>query len=156
DEPIYIWSNDDFINYGFPGSGTPDDPFLIEGYSITNPNDNLINIFDTDAYFVIRDTALNGLGSDWLWGINLYNVRNGVIENNFITGTGTAINLDHSMNNKIVNNYIDGNGGGVNLHESRENSIDGNTFTNNGWAAISLTNEQPIVWMRFWQDVTAT
>ncbi|MHA2029551.1 MAG: right-handed parallel beta-helix repeat-containing protein, partial [Candidatus Kariarchaeaceae archaeon] len=34
--------------------------------------------------------------------------------------------------------------------------IDGNTFTNNGWAAISLTNEQPIVWMRFWQDVTAT
>ncbi|OLS29044.1 MAG: hypothetical protein HeimC2_02390 [Candidatus Heimdallarchaeota archaeon LC_2] len=156
DEPIYIFGNEDFVNHGFPGSGSPEDPYVIEGFSLTNPNDNLINIFDTDAYFVLRDNAINGLGSDWLWGINLYNVKNGLIENNFITGTGTGINLGHSMNNVILNNFIDGNGGGINLWGSRENTIEGNTITNNGWAAVSITNEQPIVFMRFWEDVTAT
>ncbi|MHA2251252.1 MAG: right-handed parallel beta-helix repeat-containing protein [Candidatus Kariarchaeaceae archaeon] len=155
DDPIYIFGNDDFINYGFPGSGTPEDPFIIEGFSITNPNDNLINIFDTDAYFVLRDNVLDGQGS-WVTGISLFNVKNGIMENNFISGTGQAINLDYSMNNAIISNYLDSNGGGVNLWESRDNTIDGNEITNNGWAGISLTNEQPMVWMRFNEDVTAT
>ncbi len=155
DEPIYIFGNDDFVNYGFPGSGTSEDPFVIEGLRLTNPNDNLINIFDTDAYFVIQYNELNGFGS-WVTGIQLYNVRNGVINNNIITGTGQAVYLDHSYEITVRENTFDSNGGGINLWESRNNNIDDNDITNNGWAGISVGNEQPIVWMRFWQDVIAT
>lgn len=155
DEPIYIFSNEDFVNYGFPGSGSPEDPFVIEGFSITNPNDNLINIFDTDAFFVIRDNNLNGFGG-WSAGIYLGNVRNGIIESNWISGTGQAINLDNSFDNVIIGNFLDSNQAGINFWESRDNTIEGNEITNNEWAGISLTNELPMVWMRFNENITAT
>ena len=34
---IYIRSNNDFIKYGFPGSGTQTDPYIIENYTILTP-----------------------------------------------------------------------------------------------------------------------
>ena len=154
DESIYIFGNEDFTNYGFPGSGTFEDPFIIEGYSITNPNDNLINIFDTDSFFVIRDNVLNGFDS-WNMGISLHNVKNGIIENNYITGTSLAIFVDNSMYNTIRNNFLDSNGEGINLWESRENTIDSNEIYN-GWMGIKAENEQDMVWMRFYENITAT
>ncbi|MCH8906406.1 MAG: right-handed parallel beta-helix repeat-containing protein [Candidatus Heimdallarchaeota archaeon] len=155
DPTIFIGNNEDFELQGFPGLGNFDEPFVIEGLVIRNSQDNLITIVDTTAHFVIRNNELNGLQSEFV-GIQLFNVVNGIIENNFIVNTGSAINVDFSTGISIVGNHIQGNNNGINLFKSRENVISDNLVFENFGSGISVFNEEPIVFLRFDEDVTAT
>jgi len=51
-DPIYITSDSGFAV--FPGSGTEEDPYLIDGYNITTTSTG-ISITDTTKHFVIRN-----------------------------------------------------------------------------------------------------
>ena len=84
-DPINIGSDSDFSDLGFPGSGTNDDPFIISGYSISNPYGNVIEITNSDSYFVIRNNKLNNSIPEWGSGITLINTNHGTIENNIIS-----------------------------------------------------------------------
>ena len=71
DQPVNITCNEDFQAQGFPGSGTPSDPYVIEGLTITGA-DVAINIENTTVYVVIRNCNLTSNA----YALYLYNVSN--------------------------------------------------------------------------------
>lgn|GEM_PF-7093221 len=83
-DPIELIGDTDPDWASFPGSGTPSDPYIIEGYSISTQTADGIYIRDTTVYFVIRDCYIYGPGNT---GIHLRNVTNGVVENCIINYT---------------------------------------------------------------------
>ncbi|MFW9976134.1 MAG: hypothetical protein ACFFDQ_12760, partial [Candidatus Thorarchaeota archaeon] len=61
--PIFITSNQDFIDQGWPGNGSESNPYMIEGLNITSPQ-ICIEIRNVDVHFTVKDcylqpTALN-------------------------------------------------------------------------------------------------
>ncbi|MFX0183637.1 MAG: nitrous oxide reductase family maturation protein NosD [Candidatus Hodarchaeota archaeon] len=140
-EPISISSNGDFISQGYPGSGTPDDPFLIEGYNITASSGTLIEIRDTSAYFRLANNLLNGMKT-YGPGIYCYGVRNGEFRNNTLYNNNEGIKLENSNNNIVENNTVyDNVQDGITIGSdkgSSNNIILNNTVYNNGWTGIKL------------------
>jgi parallel beta-helix repeat protein len=127
--PISIHSNEDFVVQGFPGSGTSNDPYVIEGLNISKSNyiEDLIAIMWTTAHFVVKNNYINGLSTAW-GGIILTDVENGKIVNNTITHvTSQAMAFYQSQNNIIANNTISFNPDAIRL----ENSADNNVITYN-------------------------
>ncbi len=57
--PILIDSDSDFITYGFPGSGTINDPYRIENYQITTTEEIGIQIESTSKYFIIQNCTIS-------------------------------------------------------------------------------------------------
>ncbi|MFX0051436.1 MAG: nitrous oxide reductase family maturation protein NosD [Candidatus Hodarchaeota archaeon] len=137
--PIIITNNNEFSLQGFPGSGTIDDPYRIEGFNITASDENSILITDTSAYFCVRSNFLNGL-SLAISGIELHMVTHGTIGNNVITeylGNGIALSL--SNNNTIVNNTVTNNNeDGIIFTSSHNNTISNNTVANNNEGGIDI------------------
>jgi parallel beta-helix repeat protein len=164
--PIHINSNEDFgpLGYDFPGTGTEEDPYIIDAYTIIDSSSTLIHIQDTTAHFVIRNCQLDGIdGSNY--GIYFSNVENGRIENNNIQSTSTGIyfsGMGLCTSNAIVNNVIQDNTGcgiyicsglanvisnniiednsqdGISLFYSNSTTVTENTITNNGWRGVFL------------------
>ncbi|MHA1637656.1 MAG: right-handed parallel beta-helix repeat-containing protein, partial [Candidatus Thorarchaeota archaeon] len=127
-DPILIESDEDFIEQGWPGSGTKYDPYLIEGYLISS-----IEIFNTRTHVLIRHCIFLGISAS--------NVTNLIVEKcqfqQFF-----AMNLEGC---EISNNIVDGRTG-ISIYESTDCYIFGNlcnpseppTTVNSG--AISLQN----------------
>ncbi len=93
-DPIYIFGDEDFTweNGVVGGSGTPDDPYVIEGWVIdTLGYDYGIYIDNTTAHFVIRNCVIRYPQEKA--GIFLSAVKNGVIEGSAIWGGRVAIQL---------------------------------------------------------------
>lgn len=61
--PIEIMGNEAFASQGWPGNGTEDDPYRIEGLNITTMEALAIGIWNTSAHFVIRDCFLSCVGN---------------------------------------------------------------------------------------------
>jgi parallel beta-helix repeat protein len=139
--PILITSNEDFASQGFPGSGTKDDPYLIEGYSISEASGVVISIFATDAYFIIRENLIEGQDSAE-WGIYLHTVKNGKIENNVVRRIGgDGIGLYVSVHITIVSNEVHEVHNGIWLESSSENNlVDSNLVYNNQGDGILVGN----------------
>jgi len=95
--PISINNDTQFQNQGFSGSGTSEDPYLIENVIINTTFVNPINIVNTRAYFIIRGCKI--LAEDT--GIYLFNVSNGVIEDSIFQGGIDGIYAGNSTNMRI-------------------------------------------------------
>lgn len=141
--PIYIDDNSDFANLGFPGDGTPSNPYRIEGFHIRNATEILIEIHDTRAHFIIQYNLLDGVDGNDDEGIYLENVTNGLIYNNIIKNSMWGIYFWEASNNSISENYVFNNSiyglifqgsilGAIN------NTVYNNTIHNNGYG-IYLT-----------------
>src|SRR3990170_1756972 len=81
--PIGITSNGGFplpSNGVTGGSGTPADPYIIEGWDINASTGVGIYIQDTDAHYVLRDLDIHADGANTV-GIWLSNTSNGRMEN---------------------------------------------------------------------------
>ncbi|MFQ6123223.1 MAG: nitrous oxide reductase family maturation protein NosD [Candidatus Heimdallarchaeota archaeon] len=145
--PIHITKNADFTALGFPGEGTPSDPYIIEGLNITNATEtqNLITIHDTTAYFLIRNNLLNGTRhmksyttrESYGYGIYLYNAVHGTIDTNIITNCSYGIFLHWNSRATVAHNIVSNNTVGIYLQQ-----VSGNTVTYNAvsdcWAGIFL------------------
>ncbi|MHA1346868.1 MAG: NosD domain-containing protein [Candidatus Heimdallarchaeaceae archaeon] len=57
--PIEILSDQDFIDYGFAGSGTEEEPYRIENYNITTLAYFGIRIENTTKYFIIQNCFID-------------------------------------------------------------------------------------------------
>ncbi|MFX0150109.1 MAG: right-handed parallel beta-helix repeat-containing protein [Candidatus Hodarchaeota archaeon] len=137
-DPIFITSNNHFSEQGFLGTGTNNDPYIIEGLNITAYGGSLISIRHTTAYFCIRNNLVNGLKFP-TEGIYLSNVMNGRVENNIICNnkaTDGGIILESSTS-LIINNSIFDNNMGINVN-GNNNTIVNNTIYNNDVHAIWL------------------
>jgi len=135
--PISITGNGNFIpaNGVTSGSGTADDPYIIENKNISmgSYTDGIV-IVDTSAYFMIRNCHVHGCG--WYAGgqprgISFNNVINGTVENNIVDNFFHGIDLESSENNRISNNTIESNYNGIWTSNSENNLIENNSLINN-------------------------
>ncbi|MHA2023376.1 MAG: right-handed parallel beta-helix repeat-containing protein [Candidatus Thorarchaeota archaeon] len=103
--PIVITSDSDFETQGWPGEGSPEEPYKIEGLSINGSSAEIcVSIEYTQAYFIIRDCHLfNGT-----YGIKLDNANNGLIDCNEIDNVGHGVMISESENNTVFHNTIIG------------------------------------------------
>ncbi|MGY5860663.1 MAG: hypothetical protein RTU63_14945, partial [Candidatus Thorarchaeota archaeon] len=79
DPSVVITSNSDFASQGWLGAGTPGNPYRIENLTITSDID-CIYIENTDVHFIIRNCSLSGASTWNVYGVQLYNVTNGIID----------------------------------------------------------------------------
>ncbi|MFX1272840.1 MAG: nitrous oxide reductase family maturation protein NosD [Promethearchaeota archaeon] len=122
--PIYIGSDDDFSK-DWPGEGTKDKPFIIEGLHIQS-NIYCIKIVGTLSYFVIRNCLLENKDAvvDGK-GIEMERVSNGVVEDSIVGGMATGISLLKVQNVNISSCQIAKGKGGVRLEKVSSSSISG-------------------------------
>ena len=82
-DPIQITSDADFETEGFPGNGTSDNPYMIDGLHIEEQGFHAIDIQNTRAWFVVNGSYLYaGVGTH---GITIHNVSNAVIQFNIFS-----------------------------------------------------------------------
>src|SRR3989304_656645 len=143
--PIVINGNAEFTgaNGVTGGSGTPSDPFILEGWEIDGSANSGIEVYNTDAHFVIRDVYVH---SSLIDAIFFFSVRNGRVENATVASSNISFNtldavvLDWSSNITVEGNAMWNNGDwGVFTYESDDLVIRNNTISNNGWAGIELS-----------------
>jgi parallel beta-helix repeat protein len=138
-DPIYINGNTGFtkpdpVNGG--GSGTKNDPYIIENWDINASSANGIEIRNTTAYFTIRNCYLHlGLGMGF-FGIYFDNVINGSVDNDILENNTFGIDLHYSRNNLLSNNIL--NYGGIVLSSSDNNLLFNNIVENNSVDDIYL------------------
>jgi parallel beta-helix repeat protein len=119
DAPIHIYSNSDFVLYSqFTGSGTVEDPYILDTEYIDTDAIAGIYIMNTDAYVLINNIHISG---DGYYGIYLSNVDNLNITNGDIIGKAAAISIlncnrvlidNIAIDNKVVDDY------GINIDKS--------------------------------------
>ncbi|MCG3254063.1 MAG: right-handed parallel beta-helix repeat-containing protein [Candidatus Heimdallarchaeota archaeon] len=83
--PIVVNGDSGFTDYGFPGDGSRENPFLIEGYSIINSTDaDGLVVGNTTKHFIVRNCYIEVNGD----GLRVKNISNGtaVIANNQFQG----------------------------------------------------------------------
>ena len=102
--PIVIQSDEDFLKYNFPGSGTVGDPFIIEDYEIQTEDFYAIYIGNVSKSFIVR--------------------------NNYLQTSREGIFIALSSPNKaiITNNTFDCKGIGVKIWDTSGCDINNNTF----------------------------
>ena len=81
-DPIYIEGNDNFTstNGVVGGSGTENDPYIIENWDINAENAHAIEIRNTTVYFIIRNCHVYDGRATEKDGIRFENVKNGKID----------------------------------------------------------------------------
>ncbi|MHA1686548.1 MAG: right-handed parallel beta-helix repeat-containing protein [Candidatus Heimdallarchaeaceae archaeon] len=112
-EPIIVNNDQNLTDYGFPGSGTLDDPYRIEGYNITGDYKHGISISHTTKYVVIQNCYIKGITKG---GIIVYNVSEGTVTvaNNIVRDSrNVGIDVLYSPKTAIVNNTCLGIGNGI-------------------------------------------
>ncbi len=150
-DPIYITSDGNFTDYGFPGAGTVDDPYLIEDYNITTTDVNGIYITGTTRYFAVRNcyvdagnygihiygvayrtaTVVNNTCSNNVYdGIYLLYSGSSTVVNNTCNSNGCGILLDYSVSPTVVNNTCNNNNYGIYLYYSSHSTVANNTCSN--------------------------
>ena len=140
-EPIRIDGNDDFTAQaaaeGWPGDGSEEDPYVIEGYEIDGTGYGYgIYVGNTTVHFVVRGCYVhNASGVDPYGiynpnsGLSFYNVKNSRLDNNKLS-TRIGIYLYESRGNIIANNTILDNYHGIYLYFSNDNKVTNNTIPN--------------------------
>lgn len=134
DKPIIIRSDADFLVHASYGSGSENDPFIIENKEITkrkNPGGRAISIFNTSKHFIIRNCIISNYGR----GIGLDKIGNvtAQITDNYIDDCkGIAIYFSnwydyHNVTMKILRNtIIDANDFGIYLSHCNYSLIEDN------------------------------
>ncbi len=164
---IKINSDSELQSMASSGSGTVNDPYIIENYEIdANGGGYAIYIGNTTKYFIIRNLLLYNASYSSIpynvgAGVLLYNVINGKVENvvaknnsngiyirggseNIVNGNSVENNSNqgiwvvYSNNNNITYNTCTHNGkSGILVYTAQDNLLEGNTCENNDWG-ISL------------------
>ena len=144
--PININGNSQFspnaTNGVAGGTGTPTDPFVIEGWDINASSTLGIQIRNTTAHFIVRNCSVRD-GGWYAYGVGIYisNTTNGRIENCTITKNDFAMLLDApNMNITIARNEIFDNYYGIFLFDAENDTLSYNRIFSTQGNAIVMSN----------------
>ncbi|MFQ5981207.1 MAG: nitrous oxide reductase family maturation protein NosD [Candidatus Heimdallarchaeota archaeon] len=156
-DPIAITVDSDFEEQGFPGAGTKDDPYRIEGFNITSTNGStsdphaLISIKNTSAHFLVAENFLNGLtkievrrfepelNPNVSVGIKVIYANNGKIRENQITSTAKyGILIEESTNVSVEENTLWLLKDAIGIVTATNNQIIGNDISDTKYDAVRL------------------
>lgn len=115
-DPIIIDGNEDFITQttaeGWLGDGFPSSPIVIQNISVSTSSGGLLQISNTDLYFLIKNCHFLGINKDQD-GIKLINVQNGHIESNLIKKCEDPVYIQNCHNVNFTENIVKENNDGI-------------------------------------------
>ena len=124
------------------GSGTLNDPYIIENWIIDAGYDNYgIRIHSTARAFIIRNVKISGAAKS---AVYLSYVKNGKIEDCVFEANWVGVTLNFSSINRIAGCTFSDNTDGIRFYFSSSNQILANTFEDNEaaiWLDASNNNE---------------
>jgi parallel beta-helix repeat protein len=129
-DPIYI-TNDTYFSEvatreSWPGEGTQEDPYIIEGYEFDCSKQKGIYIGFIYLHFIIRDCSLIGYET----GIELRSVNNATISDCFFQDNQRGISIINCNDINLKRNVIiDIQYDGIFFQRSNNNSVIGNSIT---------------------------
>lgn len=143
--PVYNWSKTANDNPWCSGSGTWNDPYIIENVTIDGQGlDSCIEIRNSGKFFIIRNCTLYNSGSnlDEDGGIKLHFVNNGKIYyNNCSYNNGNGLIIRYGQNISISGNNVSYNKNGIYFaYIYYRNYISDNKINNNYNYGIRLYN----------------
>jgi parallel beta-helix repeat protein len=140
-DSISIYSDSDFSTQGWPGSGTQEDPYVIEGLEIVT-NYTCVRVSGTSVHFVIRNCLFRSLEpTEHQRGVRLQNVNNGSVVNCTISFKGYGIYSLSCSDLHIVNNTIHDNpNAGISMSQSSNCRIINNSVYNVVGDGLYLSN----------------
>jgi parallel beta-helix repeat protein len=134
-DPIVIDGDANFsataLLEGWPGDGSPGNPYIIDGLDIDlgDEGSSCIFINSTQVSFIIRNCNLTGA---WT-GIFLNNVTNGELMNNLLDDNYCSILVEYSSNCTITENYCNSDQVGISFEDAYYNIVANNTCNRNYW-----------------------
>ncbi|HUT81844.1 MAG TPA: right-handed parallel beta-helix repeat-containing protein [Candidatus Bathyarchaeia archaeon] len=129
---IDITNDRDFSRkYHFPGKGTKENPYIIEGYELSGNSHHNIRIQGVTKSFIIRNCLLEGSNK----GIHLENsdIELAIVENNTLRDNEFGILVDACSNLQIRNNYLENNTKGIESIYNSNVFFEQNIVNNNYW-----------------------
>lgn len=125
-DPIFITSNTDFGSYGFPGSGTTEDPYIIENYNITTTDTLIGGIYlEYASRYIIRNCWISAPNS--YAGIYAQANSRAVIMNNTFINNEKGILLWDTYYMSLIGNSFTSNNFGVEIYDSQYIRVLNNT-----------------------------
>ncbi|UJG44061.1 MAG: right-handed parallel beta-helix repeat-containing protein [Candidatus Heimdallarchaeum endolithica] len=156
--PIDITREEDFAKLGCPGSGTEDDPYIIENYKIsteaTNKEGCGIIISYVSSSVVIRNCFVQGFG----FGIaSESRAGSTIVENCTLLYNYDGILIHQTGDSLVYNNYSANNSRfGILVSESSNVTVTKNTCIFNGEGNIGLdTNNEITITFNTLENVTS-
>ncbi len=142
DPRIVISSNAELAEQSSSGVGTRNDPYIIEG-KIINAS-TCVYIYDTTAFFVIRDSEFIYDTSEFVPGetssILLLRVKHGIIENCHIRGGDVGIEIRNSTDCSIIDSIVYDAYNGIVLDSSNNNTIVNCSIFSNSMGVMIITS----------------
>ena len=127
---FWISHDNSFEGYGLPGSGTEEDPYIIEGYEI-NGGSYCINVQSTRAHFIISDCVLRTSDASGYYApIRFTNVSNGKIRDCVINSEGHGVRLENSSYCRVARSHIIAEDDGIIISTSRGCLVTNNDINN--------------------------
>ncbi len=147
-DPISITDNSGFTagNGVTGGSGTADDPYVIEGWTIDSSSTPGILIQSTDAYFTIRDVSIQtsyGINGTVFIGVEHGSLEDSQVQSRCEGGSNSALWISVSYDVLLQGNSLSCQGDyGLALDSSDSLTISGNTINGGafGMRADSISN----------------
>lgn len=137
---VLIYSDQDLIDYGFPGTGSVSDPYIIEN-RIFNSSLHVvgIHISGTTKHIYLRDCEFLGFTTS----IEIKNITSGAIyiQNNTINDSTSGIDIYDSGGVMIENNDLSNNYNGIKLYNTNGTIIKNNRLEGSTTYAIILDSE---------------
>jgi parallel beta-helix repeat protein len=142
--PIVITGDSDFISQGWLGSGTEQEPYLLDGVSIMS-NQTCINITHTTAFFKIKDCFISSVPEEeqepsFNHGIHFANVSNGIIENCEISTGYWGIWILDSRFCEVTNNEVVAGDASIVIENSNGCTVGYNTVRDYRGDGIAIDN----------------
>lgn len=137
---IYVYDQtamkfDDFDNLDNvdAGSGTEDDPYILENKYINAMDGHGITIKNTTDYWIIRNSHIANTCEDNNYGIYVENASNGVIQSNTIDNCYVGIWIENSSDITVMGNLLSNSQGyGMYLRGDEDITSYYNRFENSG------------------------
>ncbi len=124
------------------GSGTPSDPFVIEGWDVNVSSGSGIRVANTRAAFSIRNVSVRGS----LYGIHLVNVTNARVENSMANGTSWwGLYAENAPGVVVLNNTVTSSYNGIGVSGSPGSLVRGSVINQTLQVGIQLLSTSDIV-----------
>ncbi|MFW9845594.1 MAG: right-handed parallel beta-helix repeat-containing protein [Candidatus Thorarchaeota archaeon] len=137
--PIVIQSQSDWERYYFPGNGTAQNPYLIEGYNITRSSECLI-IENVTEYVEIRDCLFEST-DQFQSAVRLLSIQNAIIEGSTIIGGREGVLISQCDTIAVKDSIIGDSTVGLRLISSNSCSVERNSvFGHSSGLELSATN----------------
>ncbi|MCE7743193.1 MAG: hypothetical protein GOP50_12150 [Candidatus Heimdallarchaeota archaeon] len=136
-DPIVIECDEDFLKYKFKGTGSIENPFVIEELNITTVDNYAILITHTTLHFIIQNCFLKTMIETWHaycypvgFSISLSEIEDSTvtIRNNTLSGYHSGLSVEYVNGCKILNNRFEECDISVSLAHADNTLITGNTF----------------------------